>query len=646
MNTSANLKAVLLGSALLIAFLPNQVLSETDMASAGAQTAAQQKAAKQQAMKQMMQRQKAAAAARIPTTTAIYNPLGGSGGRNAPRYDDPLCMNWRGGPKGTLLPSNMTPPALPMPGKHGVVGIGYSAGCDRGEALLGFSNRGKNAFVRGTIYSESRGGYTAPDGTSVQNGSDRLGFSLGGGVFRQDGSFFSLDVRRMERDKIRYAGASVDTRLLNVSRIDAAGKYVFDGGAINQLRFNANILDIDRINDNFTYRTAVPQPLEVHVNRKTVDIGAALDGGGGAFKWTLGAKYSSDERDATRYMGPLLLSQSSNYADTKVAVTSLTADGTWTMAKDSRIKAGLQFDYVDASIGGMDRTVAMPTPTPRQVFMSTYGYTGSGSQTETNISGSLRFERDLANKKGLFFAGLSRKVRTADPRERYFTSIVGVPTSMWIGNPNLKPEKHHMLEVGAGWKNGQWELAGRAYADYVDDFILWDRARGQAGVVAADGSNIFRNVDAFIGGIEASAKYKFGNGFWAGGDIWLTRGENRTDGRAIGQIPAAEAALKLGWSSPKFMVQSKLRLVAASSRVDDSVLTGSGVDGTGLSGYGVLDVSATWKAKPNMAVNFGINNVLDKTYTPLIERSDISSPTMFNPTASGRSVWVNATLKF
>lgn len=650
-----NKTAHLLGSALLIAFLPSQLLAQSPPTPTGAMTAekmaAQKRAKQRQMMMQMMKRQKAAEAARIPTTTAIYNPAGGETGRNLQRFNQPLCMNWRGGPKGTLMPSNMKPPAIPMPGKHGVIGLGYSSACDRGEVLLGFSNRGQNAFVRGTIYSENKGGYTAADGTAVQTSSNRLGFSVGGGVFRPDGSFLSLDLRRMERDKVRFAGAGVDTRLLEVSRADLAGKLVFGGGAFNQLRFKATLMDIDKINDNHTYRIPAPQPLEVHVSRKTADIGFALDGGGGAFKWTLGASYASDKRDATRYMGPLMLSQSPNLADAKVAATSLTADGTWALAADRRIKAGLRFDYVDASLGGMDRAVAMPTPTPRQVFMATYGYAGTGAETETNISGSIRFERDLAGKKGLFFAGLSRDVRTANPRERYFTSIVGMPAGMWIGNPNLKPEQHHMLEVGAGWKNGPWELAGRVYADHVDDFILWDRARGQAGVVAADNRNIFRNVDAFIGGIEASAKYKFNNGFWAGGDIWVTRGENLTDKRAIGQIPPLEAALKLGWARDNFSIQSRLRLVSKSSRLDNSILTGSGVDGNGMggalgSGYGLLDISATWKPRPNMAVSFGIENVLDKAYTPLIERGDIYSPNRFNSTGSGRSLWVNASFKF
>lgn len=642
--------ATLFCTALVWTFLPGLVLAETP--SPLPEMAKAQKQAEQRQMMQRMQKKKAAAeAARIPTTTSIYDPSGGEMGRNMRRFDQPLCMNWRGGPKGTLVPSDRTPPAVPpMPGMHGMVGLGFSGACDRGEAFLSFSNRGENAFVRGMVYSENKSGYTAPDGDFVETSSDRLAYSFGAGVFRPDGSFLSLDLRRMERDKVRFAGAPIDTTNLDVSRADLAGKLVFDTGVFNQLRFSARLMDIDKTNDNFTYRTP-PMQVEVQVERKTTDIGVALDGGGGGFKWTLGVGYASDERDATRYMGPALVSQSPNFADASVAITSLNADGTWALSPDRRVKAGMRIDYVDASLGGMDRTVAMPTPTPRQVFGATYGYTGSGRESETNISGSVRFEQDMADKMGMFFVGLSREVRSANPRERYFTSISGAPFNMWIGNPGLKAEKHYMLEAGAGWKGGPWELAGRVYTDHVDDFILWDRARGQAGVVATDNRNIFRNVDALIGGIEGSVKYKIGNGFWTGADIWLTRGENLTDDRPIGQIPPAEAALKLGWANKKFSVETRLRLVSKSTRLDDNYLTGSGVDGNGMGGalgggYGLVDVLATWKPRPNMMVNMGIENLLDKSYTPLIERDDIYNPGRFNPTGSGRSLWVSATFKF
>lgn len=614
--------------------------------------------AKQKKQMQMRKMQAAMAAKKrnaIPRTTAIYDPAGGFTGRNVKRGDTTTCLQWRGGPKGTLVPMDMTPPPVPMPGTHGMAGLSYNAGCDRAEAFTSVSTRADNFFLRGTVYSEALGSYNAPGGVTVGSGSDRLSYALGAGYVAQDGSFLSFDMRKMRRDEIRFPGASADTRQFDVDRYDIAGKLMLNTPGLKSLSFSGNWTEMDRINDNFTYRTVAAPATEVHVHRETADARVALDGESSAFAWTLGLEYSLDRREATRYQGAALVAQSPNFADAEVSSYSITADGIWDLAQDRRIKGGLRLDRVEASLGGIDRTGLVTgggaTPTPRQLFAATYGYTGDGTASEINPSAYLRYEQDLKLQqgKGRYFAGLSYETRTATPFERYFTSFTPpmAPAVLmtWIGNPDLDPERHLMIEAGAGMRSGPWTLAGRAYADYVKDYILWDRARGQAGVIRADGANIFRNVNALIGGVEASAKYEFGNGYWAGADVWLTRGQNTTDNRPIGQIPPLEAALKLGWTKDKWAVQGTVHMVAKSSRLDDSIATGSGVDAA-TSGYALLDLEATWSPRPNMSIGVGINNVLDKAYVPLIERRDMSDPSYTSPVAPGRSVWVAATIRF
>ncbi len=461
---------------------------------------------------------------------------------------------------------------------------------------------------------------------------------------------------RCGRDEIRFPGAGADTRQFDVDRYQIAGKLMLSGDNLSALSFSGAWTEFDRINDNFTYRTVATPPTEVRLKRETADARIALEGGGKPFSWTLGLEYGLDRRDATRFQGPMLVAQSPNFADAEVSSVSLTADGVWALAPDRRVKAGMQLDFVDAELGGLDRsglvTGGGATPTPRQMFAATYGYSGDGTASEVNPSAYLRYEQDMSvqgDGKGQYFAALSYKTRTATPFERYFTSftppMAPAVLNTWIGNPDLAPERHLMIEAGAGLRSGPWTLAGRAYADYVSDFILWDRARGQAGVTRTDRANIFRNVDALIAGVEGSAKYEFGNGFWTGADIWLTHGQNTTDDRPIGQIPPAEAALKLGWSKDKWSIQGAVHLVAESNRLDDAIATGSGVD-TATGGYALLDLEATWSPKPNMAVSFGVDNLLDKEYTPLIERRDISDPFYANPAAPGRSFWVKATMRF
>jgi iron complex outermembrane receptor protein len=172
-------------------------------------------------------------------------------------------------------------------------------------------------------------------------------------------------------------------------------------------------------------------------------------------------------------------------------------------------------------------------------------------------------------------------------------------------------------------------------------------------VTRADNVNIFRNVDAFIGGLEGRVRYRFGNGIWLGFTGWLTYGENLTDNRPIGQIPAAEGHLGLGWSEGPFDVSGRLRLVATQSRVDANFREGSGMDGPGLpttpqslAGFATLDAQFTWRPVPHASLTFGVENILDRRYREVIERTDIDDPFNTNPRAAGRSVFGRAILNF
>ncbi|MBN2631149.1 MAG: TonB-dependent receptor [Rhodobacteraceae bacterium] len=586
-----------------------------------------------------------------PQTRAIYDPAGGRKGRNVARLDMPLCSNWQGGPKGTLLPAGAGDGPLPRPGQHGMIALGFSEACERGEGLLKFSSRGESFFAEGTIHTEDIGTYTAPDGTRVVNDRDRQTYKIAAGWIGEDGSFLSFATRRMQRDKILFQGVGPgsDTRKFDVEGYDLVGKIMLDGDLASQLRFKISHNQIDKITDNFTYRPVSGQKAKTILDGTSANAMAAIDGGGAGFKWTLGFDYDLDQRNADKFRGAALAPYSTDFADAKIAVTGLTADGTWTLGAGRRLLAGLRVEHVDASLDDMDRSFA--TPTPRQLLQDTYGYTGNGKTTETNFAAKLRFEQDLSGNRSQWFAGLSYTPRTADPRERYFTGYSGDPLKMWIGNPDLDPERHLMLELGGGMRSGPWTLASRAYADWAEDFIIGDRARGQAGILVDDDRNIYRNVDAFIGGLEGSAIYEWKNGFYAGAEIWLTYGQNTTDNRAIAQIPPAEAALKLGWKGEQVSLGGTWHLVSSQPRLDDDIFTGSGSDGDGYggalgAGYGTLDLAANWTPRKDMTFGVGIENVFDKTYVPLIERGDTDNPFLFNPTAPGRSLWAKAIIRF
>lgn len=602
--------------------------------------------------------------ATVPATSAIYDPLGGPDLRNPQRSDLAQCSLWYGGPAGTLTQPGQTPPPVPPAGLHGQVSAGVSSACKRAEALTSLSAHANGVFVRAMNYLETASGYTDPNGGAVRYGYNRAVYGGGFGLTAPDGSFLSFDVNRAERHNVPYAGAPLDTRHFDATTYAMRGRAVLDAGMLEAVRVAATFTEFDRENDNFSYRALVGQPTVARFNRQVTraDVTGEWRAFGG--DWTTGVDLRRDARDATRYQQAALVAQSRVMPDAAVTQLGFNVDGAWRPSAVSRIKFGARLEAVEATAGAIDATgLVTPgygaTPTPRALYGQYYGYTGDGTEREFNVSGKLRYEHDFDGGAGQWFAAGRRHVRTADPRERYFVSFTppsgsalepGPIHRTWIGNPGLAPEQHHLGEIGAGWSRGGWKLAVRGYADRATDFILHDRARGQAGILLANNANVFRNVDAFIAGIETFAGYRFGGGWFVNNTLHWTYGQNLTDGSAIAQIPALESNLRFGWSDDVWSAEGRVRMVATQTRIDGYFRTGSGDDGNGLGavpgGFTTVDVMFGWKPRPNLTLTAGVENLFDRAYTEFVDRNDIDDPFTFNPLAAGRSFVVRGSARF
>jgi iron complex outermembrane receptor protein len=483
----------------------------------------------------------------VPDTIPIFDPLGGPDLRNLHRPDLAQCSLWYGGPLGTLTVPGQIPPAVPLPGFHGILAAGASSACRRAEALARLSAHGDSVFARALTYLETAGNYTDPNGNVVRYGYDRAIYSAGLGLARPDGSFLSFDVTKSEKRNVLYAGAPLDTRYFDATNYALRGRAVLDAGPLQAIRANASFTEFDRENDNFSYRSLIGQPTVARLHRKV--IRAELTGEWRAFgmDWITGLDFSRDYRDAMRSQQPALVPQSRVMPDAWVSRAGFNIDAVWRTSLASRLKFGVRLEGVEAVVRDLDVTGLVtpgfgPTPTPRALYAQYYGYKGDGVESEVNFSAKLRYEHDFDGGAGQWFAGLRRVVRTADPRERFFVSFTppigqalepGPIHRTWIGNPLLAPEQHHLGEVGAGWARNGWTFATRAYADRATDFILHDRARAQQGILVNNHANIFRNVDAFIAGIETLAGYRFASGWFVNHTVHWTCGQNLTDNRPI-----------------------------------------------------------------------------------------------------------------
>ncbi|PVV21774.1 MAG: hypothetical protein B6D78_06795 [gamma proteobacterium symbiont of Ctena orbiculata] len=219
--------------------------------------------------------------------------------------------------------------------------------------------------------------------------------------------------------------------------------------------------------------------------------------------------------------------------------------------------------------------------------------------------------------------------------------------SSWVGNPELEPEKHHQLEVGYKWKSAAINADVTLYYNDVSDYILRDKARGQDGILVANGTaNIYRNVDAEFYGIEWQAGYQLSNALQANASLAYVRAENSTDDRPIAQIAPLEATIGLDYSSGDWELGGTLRANAKQSRAD--LENGSGQDAQETPGWGVLDLYGTYAMTKNSSIRFGVDNLLDKSFAYHVNRANVDP---FNPEAiqvnePGREIWLKGTLQF
>ncbi len=599
--------------------------------------------------------------------TAIYDPVAGPALRNPWRSDIASCSQWWGGPTGTILPPGFIPPPAPPEGAHGLVGFNYSSACRLIEGLASASVRAHGAFARAAIYGEDVGEWRDGHGHDQRNGFEKRNYSVGIGFTASDGTLLALDYARADRHKTLYGGALLDTRFFDADLFSARARIPLMVGALKAVEISAKAMLFERENDNFGYRPLVGAATFAHFNRELIEgRGTALFAHSGV-EYSLGVDIRDDHRDAIRYQGVrpgALMAQSRVQPDVRVTEVVAFGDLKADVSASARISSGMRVSFASAEAGELNaKGLVTPgfgaTPAPRSLYLQYYGITGEGENEEVNVGGKLRLEQDLWSKSGTAYAGVSRQIRVADPVERYFASFTppsgaalnpGPVHRTWVGNPGLEAEKHHIAEAGFGWLQGGWTLAGRLFVDAAEDFILWDRARRQPGILVANNANIFRNVDALITGASARAGYRWTAGFFARVDTYLTYGENLTDNRPIGQIPPLEVITTMGYDTPHWGIEGRVRAVDRQDRLDNYFRTGSGVDGNGLGstarGFALVDVMATWRPLASVTLQAGVENLFDKAYAEHIERNDIDDPFLVNQLAAGRSLVLRGTARF
>ncbi|HBM89269.1 MAG: TonB-dependent copper receptor [Parvibaculaceae bacterium] len=560
-----------------------------------------------------------------------------------------------GGTGGTVL-FERDPVRLDRWTSKGDISVGYeSNGSSKRASGIGLVGDSWGSVRADATYVDA-GNYEDGDGNDVATSYRQRHGGLGLSITPTPDQFFSVDIEQDRVTDALFPGAGMDSPLSDSVKITAKGILDFDG-FLSRLRFEAYGSLVDHEMDNFSLRPFTA------MRARFVDSTSDTYGGRviGDLRFdelslSVGADLQRNEREAQRFDGPTGATanvlQNLLWPDVAITQIGVFAEGVLLLGEATGLKLGLRYDNVTSDARKAD-VQARVSPVGGGVFRSAnnlyqihYGTTANRT-IDHNISGLARLEHDVSDLTTVF-AGVSHSMRSPDATERYLSNFMGPGgVSSWVGNPNLDPERHQQIDVGFASDGGAWGLSGSLYYDRVEDYILRDRARAQAGILTNDTrTTVYRNVRATLAGGELEARHAFAPGWEGSAGVAYTYGQNETDGRALAQIPPVEVHFELRYDATDWLIGARVDMAAKATRVDADPVNGSGRDAGQTSSWATLGVFGKYLFNEVVALEGGVSNVLDADYAYHLNREDIFSGTSVQVDEPGRSAFLKISLSF
>ncbi len=472
--------------------------------------------------------------------------------------------------------------------------------------------------------------------------------------------------------------------------VGRVGAELREGGlGFDRIRAELSIRDGERVNNNFELRSFAPGPgarrQQVENERRFIDAQILGDAAFGPLQNRFALSFGQEVRDGLRFTDsvatsstPLLDSTSAvPFPDIQVLDLGARWEGAYSFRKTTHLKLGGQYRSVWAEARDADRVPDGPfgIVSPGLPASASNLYEFYYGATETNprfdlFDARALVEQEIADSMSIF-GEIGYFERAPDSKELFFAATAPVPQAQnrFIGNPGLDKERHTRIGMGlvsegeewiafgrsrrsgSGLQWGAWRASVGVSYDRVSDFISKDRARGQSGVAATDGANVFRNVDADILRAEADLTWNLTPELSTRANLIYTYGANRDDDRPLYGIAPLEANLVLNWTDSlgdlgMYSLGSKLRLVADQNRVDDNPATGSGFDEGETSGFTVLDLYASLLLRDRIPLQIGIDNVFDADYAEHVPAKPQESARPSRISAPGRTFYLRTGFSF
>jgi hemoglobin/transferrin/lactoferrin receptor protein len=246
------------------------------------------------------------------------------------------------------------------------------------------------------------------------------------------------------------------------------------------------------------------------------------------------------------------------------------------------------------------------------------------------------------------FAQWSAAYRAPTINELYLNFTNPLTGYAQVGNPDLKPETGHGVELGAN-------LGTERFGGRVTVFHNWYRNFIIAGPLTPDpaypslpyGIGRFMNVDEVeISGIELKAHKLFDNGVRLHGGLSYVYGKDVTNHAPLSTVAPFKAIAGIGYEQEHWGVDLT-GIFVGRYRGDGNAATFD------APGYAIANLSGWWEPEQikGMRIQAGVYNLFDKTYYDALAVRSInplsaSSQPMEFYSQPGRTFKVSLTHKF
>ncbi|SBS33797.1 Hemin receptor precursor [Marinomonas aquimarina] len=489
------------------------------------------------------------------------------------------------------------------------------------SALVG-SNGRFDRYLNGAVGNEQ--GYwrleaNASEADDYQDGNgdlvpsewDKWNTSTAIGWTPDQDTLLELEVSRADGES-KYAGRTMDgTKFL---RETAALRFEKQNLSDNWSKLEAqlNYGYADHVMDNFTLRQPPMMPMAMELDRRTRSGRVASTWDWSDYSIIVGLDAKEEEHRRGLNMAMTML----DYSSEQVGAFS---ELTWFINDTQQLVSGIRFDRVSATDEMMNTATA-------------------GQERSDNlVSGFVRLESDLTSLPATTYIGLGYAQRFPDYWEiKPSNGSLSGAVNAFAG---VQPEKTTQIDAGINYQHQDlsWWLSG--YAGVVNDYILFDYSNAtQVG-----------NVDGYIAGAEAGARYQLSGNWSANGSLAYAWGDNRDSDEALPQIAPLEAKFGLTYEQQAWTLNSVLRMVAKQDRVAIDQGNVVGYDFAESASFATLDLNGKYRMNDVVTLRAGVDNLFNRAYSEHLNKAgssafDYPADTAFNE--PGRTVWASVNASF